>query len=122
MDEIATGSFKLDACGGPKQAGPFLSVERRLKKKSYMKLSNHFNLRKKIYQILRRSTTNSREVFFSFKSIKTERVIIITVLFRGCLFSFRAFFFGIENSLTIFELHPSDMAKNVHPYIASFSF
>ena len=32
MDEIATGSFKLDACGGPKQAGPFLSVERRLKK------------------------------------------------------------------------------------------
>ena len=27
MDEIATGSFKLDACGGPKQAGPFLSVE-----------------------------------------------------------------------------------------------
>ena len=30
MDEIATGSFKLDACGGPKQAGPFLSVERRL--------------------------------------------------------------------------------------------
>ena len=37
MDEIATGSFKLDACGGPKQAGPFLSVERRLKKKSYMK-------------------------------------------------------------------------------------
>ena len=34
MDEIATGSFKLDACGGPKQAGPFLSVERKLKKKS----------------------------------------------------------------------------------------
>ena len=32
MDEIATGSFKLDSCGGPKQAGPFLSVERRLKK------------------------------------------------------------------------------------------
>ena len=63
----------------------------------------------------------AEKCFFSFKSIKTERVIIITVLFRGCLFSFRAFL-GIENSLTIFELHPSDMAKNVHPYIASFSF
>ena len=46
MDEIATGSFKLDACGGPKQAGPLLSVERRLKKVLYEK-SNHFNLRKK---------------------------------------------------------------------------
>ena len=32
MDEIATDSFKLDACGGPKQAGPSLSVERRLLK------------------------------------------------------------------------------------------
>ena len=32
IDEIATVSFRLDACGGPKQAGPFLSVERRLKK------------------------------------------------------------------------------------------
>ena len=74
MDEIATGSFKLDACGGPKQAGPFLSVERRLKKKSYMK-SPTILICEKIYQILRRSTTNSREVFFSFKSIKTERVI-----------------------------------------------
>ena len=30
-----------------------------------------------------------RSVFFSFKSIKTERVIIITVLFRGCFFSLR---------------------------------
>ena len=32
MDKIATYSFKLDACGGPKKAGPFLSVEQRLKK------------------------------------------------------------------------------------------
>ena len=39
-----------------------------------------------------------------------------------CEYIITAFFFGIENSLTIFELHPSDMAKNVHPYIASFSF
>ena len=59
MDEIATGSFKLDIYGGPKQAGPFLSVERKVEP---------FLSAKKIYQILRRSTTNSREVFFSFKS------------------------------------------------------
>ena len=64
MDEIATGSFKLDACGGPKQAGPFLSVERRLKKKSYMKSRTILSYEKNIYQILRRSTINSREVFF----------------------------------------------------------
>ena len=34
-----------------------------------------------------------------------------------CEYIITVFFFGIENSLTIFELHPSDMAKNVHPYI-----
>ena len=52
MDEIATGSFKLDACGGPKQAGPFLSVERRLK---YIRF----------YVDLRQT---AKKCFFSFKS------------------------------------------------------
>ena len=48
MDEIATGSFKLDACGGPKQAGPFLSVEPL--KKSYMKSRTILICEKNIYQ------------------------------------------------------------------------
>ena len=68
MDEIATGSFKLDACGGPKQAVPFLSVERRLKKKSYMKSRTILICEKKISDSTNdniRSRTNSREVFFS---------------------------------------------------------
>ena len=63
MDEIATGSFKLDACVGPKQAGPFLSLEWRLKK-SYTKSRTILICEKNIYQILRQSTTDSREVFF----------------------------------------------------------
>ena len=67
MGEIATGSFKLDACRGPKQVH-FKAWSEELKKADYIK-SRTIVIAKKIYQILRRSTTNSRYAFFfSLKS------------------------------------------------------
>ena len=68
MDEIATGSFKLDACGGPKQAVPFLSVERRLKKKVLYEKSNHFNLRKKNISDSTSIYDKQQRSVFSFES------------------------------------------------------
>ena len=66
IDEIATGSFKLDACRGPEQVH-FKAWSEDLKKVRLYQKSKHSNVRKKIYQILRRSTTNSRYAFLKFK-------------------------------------------------------
>lgn len=39
-----------------------------------------------------------------------------------CEYIIIVFFFGIENSLIIFELYLLDMVKNVYLYIVSFLF
>ena len=67
MDEIATGSFKLDVCRGPKQVH-FKAWSEDLKKVRLYQKSNHCNLRKKYikFYVDLQQTADMR--FFPLKS------------------------------------------------------